>query len=179
MLRACLSTGAYIYAYDDLTTGSSHFRYALLVLPHLFVILRTRPDHNHRRYRHGQRLGAQLQRDGAGAERPLCPDGPSNSPALNAVTSIVALHVIQDLRSVTPTARTMTISSMVAHWFTDQPAVMGENRGRENWVRRKLGSDCPLFLMPSWSVPNFLCPAASGLPMNVGSDSPTGSGASK
>ena len=48
--------------------------------------------------------------------------GSSNSPAMSAVTSIVALYVMQDLLSVTPTAQTMTISSMVARWFTDQLA---------------------------------------------------------
>ena len=46
--------------------------------------------------------------------------GSSDSPAVSSVTSIAALYVMQDLLSITPTAQTMTISSMVARWFTDQ-----------------------------------------------------------
>ena len=46
--------------------------------------------------------------------------GTYGSPAVSAATSIVALYVMQDLMSATPGAQTMTISAMVARWFTDQ-----------------------------------------------------------
>src|SRR5208282_4287517 len=63
---------------------------------------------------HSYSISAQLDSD------PYTGIGSSDSPAISAATSIAALYVMQDLLSVTPTAQTMTVSSMAARWFTDQ-----------------------------------------------------------
>ena len=113
-------TGAYIYQHNDLTTGSDKFPYAL---PFSRTYLSSSGSHlttttadagMGNGWAHNYSTTAQVESD------PYIGVGGSNSPAVSAATSIAALYVMQDLLSVTPTAQTMTTSSMAARWFTDQ-----------------------------------------------------------
>ena len=113
-------TGAYVYTHDDLVTGSGNFPYALpfsrtyLSSSGTFLTASTADSGMGNGWAHSYSASAQVQSD------PYIGMGSSNSPAIRAATSIVALYVMQDMLSVPPTAQTMTISSMVARWFTDQ-----------------------------------------------------------
>ncbi len=113
-------TGAYIYQHNDLTTGSDKFPYAL---PFSRTYLSSSGSHlttttadagMGNGWAHNYSTTAQVESD------PYIGVGGSDSPAVSAATSIAALYVMQDLLSVTPTAQTMTTSSMAARWFTDQ-----------------------------------------------------------
>jgi Domain of unknown function (DUF6531) len=113
-------TGAYVYKNDDLKTGSGNFPYALTFSRTYLSssgtnLTTTSADAGMGNgWGHTYSSSAQVESD------PYIGLGGSDSPAVSAATSIVALYVIQDLLSVTPTAQTTTISSMTARWFTDQ-----------------------------------------------------------
>jgi RHS repeat-associated protein len=113
-------TGAYIYQHDDLITGGGNFPYALpfsrtyLSSSGTYLTTTTADAGVGNGWAHNYSASAEVQSD------PYIGMGSADSPAVSAATSIAALYVMQDLLSVTPTAQTMTISSMVARWFTDQ-----------------------------------------------------------
>jgi RHS repeat-associated protein len=113
-------TGAYIYRHGDLKTGSGNFPYALPFLRTYlsssgsFLTTTSADTGFGNGWSHNYSINASVQSD------PYVAMGGVNSPAVSAATSIAALYVMQDLLSVTPTAQTMTISSMAARWFTDQ-----------------------------------------------------------
>jgi YD repeat-containing protein len=113
-------TGAYIYTHNDLTTGSGRFPYALpfartyLSSSGSYLTTTAADAGIGNGWAHTYSANAQVQSD------PYIGMGTTDSPAISAATSIAALYVMQDLLSVTPTAQTMTISSMVARWFADQ-----------------------------------------------------------
>ena len=113
-------TGAYVYKHNDLTTGRGNFPYALpfsrtyLSSSGSFLNTTTADLGMGNGWAHTYSTSAQVQSD------PYIGMGRGNSLAVSAATSIAALYVMQDLLSVTPTTQTVTISSMVARWFTDQ-----------------------------------------------------------
>jgi RHS repeat-associated protein len=113
-------TGAYVYKHDDLVTGSGKFPYALdfsrtYLSSSGSSLTTTAADTGiGNGWAHNWSSNVTIQSD------PYLGIGKASSPATNAATSIVALFIIQDLMSATPTAQTLTISSMVARWFTDQ-----------------------------------------------------------
>jgi len=113
-------TGAYIYRHDDLKTGSGKFPYALpfsrtyLSSSGTYLTTTSADAGMGNGWAHNYSASAQVESD------PYIGMGSADSPAVSAATSIAALYVMQDLLSATPTAQTMTISSMVARWFTDQ-----------------------------------------------------------
>ncbi|MEA1677476.1 RHS repeat-associated core domain-containing protein [Nitrospirillum sp. BR 11163] len=113
-------TGAYLYDHTDLVTGGGNFPYALpfsRTYQSAAGSWLTTPGADTgmgNAWRHSYAITAQVQSD------PYIALGPSDTPAVNAANTAAALYVMQDLLSVTPTAQTMTISSMVAHWYTDQ-----------------------------------------------------------
>jgi RHS repeat-associated protein len=113
-------TGAYVYKTDDLVTGSGKSPYALsfsrTYLSSSGTPLTTTASDNGmgNGWAHNWSSNVQTQSD------PYLGIGVVSSPAISAANSIAALYVMQDLMSVTPTAQTQTIASMVAHWFTDQ-----------------------------------------------------------
>ncbi len=113
-------TGAYVYQHTDLTTGSGRFPYALpfsrtyLSSSGTYLTTTSADTGLGNGWANNYGASAQVESD------PYIGMGGSDSPAISAATSIAALYVMQDLLSVTPTAQTMTISSMVARWFTDQ-----------------------------------------------------------
>lgn len=113
-------TGAYVYQHDDLIVGSGTFPYAL---PFSRTYLSSL----------GSGLTSTTSDTGMGngwthnysanikiASDPYTGIGIVDTPAVSAAATIAALYVMQDLLSITPTAQTMTVSSLVAHWFTDQ-----------------------------------------------------------
>ena len=113
-------TGAYVYKHNDLTTGRGNFPYALpfsrtyLSSSGSFLNTTTADLGMGNGWAHTYSTSAQVQSD------PYIGMGRGDSLAVSAATSIAALYVMQDLLSVTPTTQTVTISSMVARWFTDQ-----------------------------------------------------------
>jgi RHS repeat-associated protein len=113
-------TGAYVYKNDDLATGSGKFPYALgfsrtyLSSSGSSRSTTTSDTGIGNGWAHNWSGNVQIQSD------PYLGIGIASSPAISAATSIAALYVMQDLLSVTPTAQTLTVSSMVARWFTDQ-----------------------------------------------------------
>ncbi|MFO1114448.1 MAG: RHS repeat-associated core domain-containing protein [Beijerinckiaceae bacterium] len=113
-------TGAYVYQNLDLVTGSGGFPYALpfsrtyLSSSGSNLTTTTADRGLGNGWAHAYSVSAQTQSD------PYSAMGSSDAPAVSSVTSIAALYVMQDLLSIAPTAQTMTISSMVARWFTDQ-----------------------------------------------------------
>jgi YD repeat-containing protein len=113
-------TGAFISNRADLTTGAGKFPYALpfsrtyLSSSGTYLTTTNADAGVGNGWAHGYSFSAQLDSD------PYTGIGSSDSPAISAATSIAALYVMQDLLSVTPTAQTMTVSSMTVRWFTDQ-----------------------------------------------------------
>ncbi len=113
-------TGAYIATHDDLVTGGGNFPYALpfsrtyLSSSGTYLTTTNADSGIGNGWSHTYNITAQTQSD------PYTGIGAGNSPAISAATSIAALYVMQDLLSVTPTAQTLTIASMVGRWFTDQ-----------------------------------------------------------
>jgi RHS repeat-associated protein len=113
-------TGAFISNHADVTTGAGKFPYALpfsrtyLSSFGTYLTTTSADAGMGNGWAHGYSFSAQLDSD------PYTGIGSSDSPAISAATSIAALYVMQDLLSVTPTAQTMTVSSMAARWFTDQ-----------------------------------------------------------
>jgi RHS repeat-associated protein len=113
-------TGAYLYHHTDITTGSGDFPYALS-LSRTYAssagtaLTTTIADQGiGNGWAHTFLSSAQPNSD------PYVGMGQSDSPAVSSATSIAALYVMQDLLGQTPTAQTMTVSSMVARWFADQ-----------------------------------------------------------
>ena len=112
-------TGSYVYQHTDLVTGGGSFPYALPFArtyqsasgSNLTTTVADAGMGNG--WAHGYNMSALVQSD------PYIGMGSSDSPAISAATSIAALYVIQDLNSITPTARTMTVAWMATHWFTD------------------------------------------------------------
>ncbi len=113
-------SGGYIYSHDDLVIGSGAFPYAL---PFSRTYLSSS----------GGYLSSTTTNKGIGngwmhnygssvkeGSDPYVGLGSAVTPAVSAATSIAALFVMRDLLSITPTAQTMTLSSMVARWLTDQ-----------------------------------------------------------
>ena len=135
-------SGAYLYHHDDLTIGTGPFPYALsfsrnyLSSAGTYLTSTTADTGLGNGWTHNFALSAQIQSDpyaGIGsvtspalsdayglASNIVVRSGATNSPALTAVSAIAALYVMNDLLGQTPTVQTMTISSMVAHWYTDQ-----------------------------------------------------------
>ena len=113
-------TGAYVYEHRDLVTGSGPFPYAL-PLSRIYLsssgslLTTTTADRGvGNGWGHTYSFSAQVDSD------PYISMGASDVSALNAATSIAALYVMQDLLSVTPSAQTVTVSSMIARWLADQ-----------------------------------------------------------
>ncbi|MCK1511032.1 hypothetical protein IVB22_00270 [Bradyrhizobium sp. 190] len=113
-------TGAYVYKHNDLVTGSGKFPYALdfsrtYLSSSGSSLTTTAADTGiGNGWAHNWSSNVAIQSD------PYLSIGKASSPAISAATSIVALFIIQDLMSATPTAQTLTISSMITRWFTDQ-----------------------------------------------------------
>jgi RHS repeat-associated protein len=115
-------TGAYIYDHTDLITGSGKFPYALpftrtYVSASGTALTDSMADSGiGNGWLHNFAVSTRVDSD------PYTAIGASDSPAIRSVSAIAALYVMQDLLSVTPTAQTMTVSSMVARWLGDQLA---------------------------------------------------------
>ncbi len=113
-------TGAYIYTHDDLVTGSDNFPYGLTFTRTYLsssgtYLTSTVADHGiGNGWSHSYNINANVESD------PYTGIGAVDTPAVDAATSIAAVYVIRDLLTVTPTAQTMTLSSMATQWFTDQ-----------------------------------------------------------
>jgi RHS repeat-associated protein len=113
-------TGTLIYTHDDLKTGSGQFPYALpfsrtyLASSGTYLTSTTADQGLGNGWLHTYSINANSE------SNPFLGIGDTPTPAVNAAQSIAALYVMQDLLSSTPTAQTMTVSSMVARWFTDQ-----------------------------------------------------------
>jgi hypothetical protein len=113
--------GAYSYQNDDLITGAGGFPYALPFSRAYTSSLgsnRTTTTSNAvgmgNGWKHGYSASVQPVSD------PYTGIGLADTPAVFAATTIAALVVMQDLMSITPTAQTMTVSSLAAQWLTDQ-----------------------------------------------------------
>jgi RHS repeat-associated protein len=113
-------TGAYIYTHDDLVSGGNGFPYALpfsrtyLSSSGSYLTTKTADIGMGNGWADTYSINAQVESD------PYIAMGASDTPAISAATSLAALYVMQDLFSIAPTAQTMTVSSMVARWFSDQ-----------------------------------------------------------
>ena len=113
-------TGAYLYTHDDLVTGGGAFPYSLPFsrtyqsASGSWLTSTSSDIGMGNGWGHSYDIRAQLQSD------PYIGMGASDSSAVSAANTIAALYVMQDLLSVTPTVQTMTVSSMAAHWLTDQ-----------------------------------------------------------
>jgi len=113
-------TGAYVYRHDDLVTGSGAFLSALPFSRTYLSSSGTDLTTMSADIGIGNGWGHTYSWSAAVNSDPYTGMGTTDTPASSAASSIAALYVMQDLLSVTPTAQTMTISSMVARWFTDQ-----------------------------------------------------------
>ena len=113
-------TGAFLFQHDDLVTGSGKFPYALTFsrtyqsASGTNLTSTTADVGMGNGWMHTYSITAKSQSD------PFISMGAGDFPAIGAATSIAGLYVAVDLLSVTPTAQTITVSSMVTQWFTDQ-----------------------------------------------------------
>jgi len=127
--------GAYIYNHIDLVIGSGPFPYSLpfsrtyLSSSGTYLTTTTADVGMGNGWANNYSTTAEVESDpyigigsddSSGVTAPNGVVGPIGSSAVSAATSVAALYVMQDLLSVTPTAQTMTIASMVTRWFTDQ-----------------------------------------------------------
>jgi RHS repeat-associated protein len=128
-------TGAFIYQHNDLVSGGGRFPYALsfsrtyLSSSGSYLTTTTADNGIGNGWSSNFSTNAQVESDpfiGIGSDRSGATTiGAIGSPAISAAAAIAALYVMQDLApgtpsAQTPTAQTLTISSMVARWFADQ-----------------------------------------------------------
>jgi len=113
-------TGAYIYKHDDLVTGGNGFPYALPFSRTYLSSSGTNLTTTAADIGMGNGWANTYSAKAQAESDPYVGMGSVDSSAISAATSIAALYVIQDLLSVTPSAQTMTVSSMATEWFSDQ-----------------------------------------------------------
>ena len=113
-------TGAYVYTHDDLVTGGNGFPYALPFSRSYLSSSGTNLTSTVADTGMGNGWANTYSMNAKVESDPYIAMGLSDSPAINAVTSIAALYVMQNLLSTTPNPQNMTLSTMAGHWFTDQ-----------------------------------------------------------
>lgn len=105
-------TGAYLYKHDDFVTGSGSFPYALPFSRSYSSAANFQDSGLGKGWTHSYSIAAQI------SSEPY--QGLLGPSPVGSASAIAALYVMQDLMSVTPSAQTMTIASMVSRWLGDQ-----------------------------------------------------------
>jgi len=150
-------TGTYVYKNDDLVTGSAKFPYALGFSRTYLSSSGTRLTTTAADVGMGNGWSHNWSSRVAVQSDPYVGIGTTNTPAVAAATTIASLFIIQDLLANTPNVQTLTVSGMIARWFTDQltnnVAIITQPNTTEEFVAlpRADGSTTAAYIAPPGS----------------------------